>query len=129
MIVDTSALLAIFLRESDAQRFERAIEGAERPLMSAANFVEAGFVAVARAGSDARFDLEDFVHDGGIEVLAVTLEQARIAVGAFARFGRGRGHPANLNLGDCFAYALAKSTGEPLLYKGNDFSHTDIASA
>lgn len=128
MVVDTSAIVAIFFRESEAPRFLQAIETAERPLMSAANFVEAGIVLVGRSVPEARKLFLEFIRDGNIEIEPVTAEQASIAIDAFARYGKGR-HRAGLNLGDCFAYALAKSTGRPLLYKGTDFSHTDIASA
>jgi ribonuclease VapC len=126
MVIDTSALLAILLQEADAESFAKAIASAEPRLLSAANLVEAGIVAEARAGADGARDLDLLVVKSKIEVRPVTVEQAELARLAFRKFGKGC-HPAGLNFGDCFAYALAKDTGEPLLFKGNDFNHTDIA--
>ena len=128
MVVDTSAIVAIFLAEVAAPRFLRAIETADRPLISAATFVETSIVLTGRTVPAARQLVVEFLRDGNFQIEPVTAEQATVAVDAFARYGKGR-HRAGLNLGDCFAYALAKSTGEPLLYKGNDFSRTDVASA
>ncbi len=129
MVVDTSAVLAILLQEDDAHRFAEAIEAAERPLISAANVVETGIVLVARYGAEARADLGALLEAGGIEVEPVTAEQSAIALDAFEYFGKGRGQGAALNFGDCFAYALAKASGRPLLFKGEDFSRTDIQPA
>jgi ribonuclease VapC len=128
MVVDTSAIVAIFLHEDEAPRFLRAIETAERPLISAATFVEASIVLTARTVPAARRLVVEFLRDGNFQIEPVTSDQAAIAIDAFVRYGKGR-HPAGLNLGDCFAYALAKSSGAPLLYKGGDFSKTDIVSA
>jgi ribonuclease VapC len=128
MVVDASAIVAIFLREIDAPRFLRAIEAAERPLISAASVVETSMVLIGRSGPTARQLVVEFLRDGNFQIEPVTADQASIAVDAFLRYGKGR-HRAGLNFGDCFVYALAKATGEPLLYKGNDFAQTDVASA
>lgn len=128
MIVDASALLAILLVEPDAERFIRALAEVETPRMSAVNFLEVA-IRIDRENSVLtlqRFD--SFMALSDIEVLPVSLDQTRIARLAYAEFGKGR-HPAGLNLGDCFAYALAKERGLPLLFKGNDFPLTDIRPA
>jgi ribonuclease VapC len=129
MIVDTSALVAILRDEPDAPTYARAIEAANVRKISAATFVETA--AVMEGGRDPvasrRFD--ELLREARIVVEPVTEAQARIARDAYRDFGRGSGHPAKLNLGDCFAYALAKEFGEELLFKGEDFRHTDIASA
>ena len=132
MIVDASAIVAILRNEPEAADFSNALDRASRnriaARVSAVNFVEAAIVM--NGGRDPilnrRFD--EFVKEARLVVEPVTVEQARIAREAFRDFGRGSGHPAKLNLGDCFAYALAKATGEPLLFKGNDFGHTDLRS-
>lgn len=129
MVVDTSAVLAILLQEEDAHLFAEAIETAERPLISAASVVEAGIVLVARHGPEARADLAALLEAGGLGVEPVTAEQGTLALDAFEAFGKGRGRGAALNYGDCFAYALAKASGQPLLFKGEDFSRSDIRSA
>lgn len=129
MVVDTSAILAVLLQEDDALRFAEAIEAAERPLVSVASVVEAGIVLIARHGAEARADLDALLDAGGFRVEPVTGEQGTIALNAFDTFGKGRGHGAGLNFGDCFAYALAKSSGAPLLFKGGDFSKTDVSAA
>lgn len=127
MIVDSSAALAILFNESDAETYARAISVAETRRMSAANFVEVSIVVeVQTKGSGSQVDA--FLRRGGIVIEPVTEEQAHLARQAYTDFGKGR-HPAGLNFGDCFAYALAKSTGEPLLFKGEDFRKTDITSA
>ena len=127
MVVDTSALVAILLGEPDAERFARALGGAPVRLLSAVTRVELSFVIEAK-GETGRADLELLLRDGGFDIVSVTPQQAEIAVGAFRRFGRGR-HRARLNIGDCFAYALAVATDHTLLFKGDDFIHTDIRSA
>lgn len=129
MVIDTSALVAILLREPDAERFASAVEGAAVRLVSAVTRVELSCVIEGRKGEAGRTDLELLLRDGGIEVASVTPQQASIAIDAFRRYGKGRGHPAALNIGDCFSYALAVATGYPLLFKGNDFRRTDIRSA
>jgi ribonuclease VapC len=128
VVVDTSALVAVLLREPDALHYARCIAEASQPLMSAVTRVELSFVLEGRTGNRGRADIERFLAASGIEVVAVTPQQADIAIDAFRRYGKGR-HPARLNIGDCFAYALAKATDLPLLFKGGDFAHTDIRSA
>jgi|RhiMetdeSRZDD1v2_1073273.scaffolds.fasta_scaffold262240_3 ribonuclease VapC len=127
MVVETSAVLAILLEEPEAAEFAQLIEDDPMPLISAASVFEAGIVLLSRYGPDARGDLQEFLAQGGLQVEPVTAEQADLALEAYQRFGKGR-HPAGLNFGDCFAYALCKATGQPLLFKGQDFSLTDIAT-
>ncbi|MGH6899921.1 MAG: type II toxin-antitoxin system VapC family toxin [Geminicoccaceae bacterium] len=119
------ALIAILLLEPEAERFTRAIADARPRLISAANLFEAGFVIEGRLGLEAGGDLDDFVVDVGLGVEPVTVDQVRVARRAYRTYGRGN-HPAGLNFGDCFAYALAKTTGLPLLFKGGDFAQTDV---
>ena len=126
MIIDTSALLAILYGEEDAERFVRAIVTAMACQMSAANYLEAAINIDSRGGHESSRQLDFFIHQTGIEIADVTITQVQIARQAYQDFGKGR-HKASLNFGDCFAYALARYTGEPLLCKGNDFIHTDIA--
>ena len=128
MIVDSSALLAVLLREPDSERYETAIATAAGCRMSAVNLLETSIVVEGRGGAAAGHELDAFLERAGIEPAPVTTEQVHVARIAWRRFGKGN-HPARLNLGDCFAYALAKSAGEPLLYKGDDFSRTDIEAA
>jgi ribonuclease VapC len=125
MVVDTSALLAILFDEPERRAFNEAIESAESRIMSAATFLEVSIVIESRLGAEGLRDLDLFVERAGIQLAAVDSEQAHVARRAFSRFGKGR-HPAGLNYGDCFAYALAMVLGEPLLYKGEDFARTDI---
>jgi ribonuclease VapC len=126
MIVDTSALLAVLQDEADRRSFNEAIEAADSVALSVASFVETSIVIEARHGADGLRALDRFIERAGIVVAAVDLEQGKLARDAFSRFGKGR-HAAALNFGDCFAYALAKVLGEPLLFKGEDFARTDIA--
>ena len=128
MVVDTSAVTAILLGELDAERFANALDAAATRLMSAVTRVELSFVIEGKKGEAGRADLERFLDRGRLEVVSVTPQQAAIAVDAFRRFGRGR-HRAGLNIGDCFSYALAAATGYPLLFKGEDFIHTDVRVA
>lgn len=129
MVVDTSALMAVVLREEDRGVFLAAMLAEPRKFMSAASVVEAAQVyAKAFAPSVAAEKLYEDLEVLQIRTIDLTDEHARIAVEAAMRFGRGR-YPAKLNFGDCFSYALAKVSGMPLLFKGNDFSHTDIESA
>jgi ribonuclease VapC len=128
MILDTSAVSAIFFGEPDGAHYIQMIHGADRCRISAANFVELCLVIEGQLGPEAGRQLDMFFRRAELVVEAVTVEQAHLARQAFLDFGRGR-HPAQLNLGDCFAYALAKATGEPLLFKGMDFSKTDIRKA
>lgn len=125
MVVDTSALLAILNDEPERRRFNEAIEGAESVAVSAATFVETSIVIEARFGAEGVRDLDHFLGLAGIKVREVDVEQAHVARRAFTDFGKGR-HPAGLNFGNCFSYALAKVRGERLLFKGNDFTKTDI---
>lgn len=125
MVVDTSALLAIFFKEPEAEDFARAIARAEVPRMSAANLLEAGIVADTQTDPRTGRQLDALVATFRLRIEPVTEEQVRIARQAYVDFGRGN-HPAKLNFGDCFAYALAKATGELLLFKGDDFELTDI---
>ena len=128
MIVDSSALLAVLFREPDAERYESALAAAPACRMSLANVFEASIVWEGRNGAAAadRFDM--FMEEVGIETIPVTVEHVRAARQTWRRFGKGN-HPAALNFGDCFAYALAEVMGEPLLYKGGDFALTDIEAA
>jgi len=127
--VDTSALIAILRQEPEALEFSRILAAAERPQVSVANFVEAGVVVDGARNPIVSRELDDFIRLAGIEILPVTVEQSRIAREAYRDFGRGSGHPAKLNFGDCFAYALAKESGEALLYQGNAFAETGVSSA
>jgi ribonuclease VapC len=128
MILDTSALLAILLRELEAADFARAIEHADKVKMSVASYLEAA-IYVDRNGDEVRRAMLDtFLEEFSIKLEPVSVEHARLARGAFQLFGKGR-HPAGLNYGDCFSYALAKTTREPLLSKGRDFEKTDLISA
>ena len=128
MIVDTSAILAVLFGEPDRQRYAAALQAAPRRRMSVANALEATIVAERRGGAPAGVDLERFFERFGIELVPVTIDQLAAARRAWRRFGKGN-HPAGLNFGDCFAYALAETTGEPLLFKGADFALTDVAAA
>jgi ribonuclease VapC len=125
MIVDTSALLAILYQEEDAEWFVQAIVSAPICRMSAANFLEAAINIDTNGDPEASRQLDNFIRKASIEIAAITSEQAQIARQAYQDFGKGR-HKAGLNFGDCFAYALARATGEPLLFKGNDFVDTDL---
>ena len=125
MVIDTSAIVAILQNEPEQDAFIEAIESADIRLVSAASFLEASIVILTRYGMDGILDLDLFMAKAGIEISSVDSDQANIARRAFRDFGRGR-HPAELNFGDCFSYALAKSLDLPLLFKGNDFSKTDI---
>ena len=130
MIVDSSAIIAILKEEPETDRIVGALSGAAEPKrMSAANYLEAAIVVDANRNPVLSRRFDDLVAQTEIVVEPVTREQAEIARAAYRDFGRGTGHPARLNFGDCFAYALAKTTREPLLFKGDDFSHTDVAAA
>ena len=128
MIIDTSAILAILLREPDAEHFERAISAASSRRISAATLLEATIVLESRFGPTAGHELDAFLRRAHIELEPVTPEQAQTARQAWRRFGKGN-HPAGLNFGDCFVYALAEATKEPILFKGHDFELTDIPAA
>jgi ribonuclease VapC len=126
VIVDTSALVALLRDEPEAAAFSRLLRAAPRRLLSAASYVELAAVVDERGDPVLSGVLDAWLVAWGIEVEPLTVEQARIAREAYRRFGRGSGHPARLNLGECFAYALARNAGEPLLFKGADFALTDI---
>lgn len=128
MVIDTSALVAILLDESDRRQFTRAIANASVRVLSAATLVEAGNVIEARLGEAGGRELDLLLHRADVKVLSVDETQAELARSAWRRFGKGR-HPAALNYGDCFSYALAVQRDEPLLFKGDDFAATDIGSA
>ena len=125
MVVDTSALVAIFLGEPDRSVFLRAITESDRTLISAANVLESGIVIETRRGEAAGREFDLFLARAAIEIAPADADQIEIARIAWRKYGKGR-HPAGLNFGDCFAYALAKISGMPLLAKGNDFARTDI---
>jgi ribonuclease VapC len=125
MVVDTSALLAVLFGEEEAEEFARAIAGSEVSRISAANLLEAGIVADNQTDQRTGRQLDALVANFRLRIEPVTEAQVRIARQAYVDFGRGN-HPAGLNFGDCFAYALAKATGEPLLFKGEDLARTDI---
>jgi ribonuclease VapC len=127
MVIDTSALIALLLGEPDAHGVARAIEAGSPRLLSAANLLETSLVIESRKGEAGGRELDLLLYRSGIEVVTVDRDQAETARAAWRRFGKGR-HPAALNYGDCFAYALARSRRLPLLFRGNDFSQTDIDS-
>jgi len=129
MIIDTSALMAILRDEPEASACAKAIEAAATRRISAANFVETAIVIDASRNPIASRRFDDLVREAQLVIEPVTEAQARVARDAYRDFGRGSGHPAKLNFGDCFAYALAKSSGEPLLFKGDDFVRTDVEVA
>jgi ribonuclease VapC len=125
VVIDTSAIIAVLLNEANAVSIARAIESGSLRLLSAANFLEASIVIESRKGETGGRELDLLLYRAAIEVVAVDQDQAEVARLAWRRFGKGR-HPAGLNYGDCFAYALAKTRRLPLLFQGDDFSQTDI---
>ena len=129
MIIDASALIAILRDEPEARTFAKAIAGTNIRRVSAVNYVEAAAVIDASRNPVASRRFDDLFREADLIIEQVTEAQARIAREAYRDFGKGSGHPANLNFGDCFAYALAKTTGEPILFKGDDFSRTDLSPA
>lgn len=129
MIIDTSAIVAILREEDQARRFAEAIEAASVRRISAATYVEVGAVIDGARDPVASRLVDELLATAGIVIEPVTAAQARIARDAYRDFGKDSGHAAGLNFGDCFAYALARATGEPLLFKGDDFSQTDVAAA
>ena len=128
MIVDTSVIIAILKGESDAASIQDALSRPEIRRISTVSYVEAAVVVDGNRNPVLSRRFDDLLRDVQILIEPVTLNQARIAREAYRDFGKGR-HRANLNFGDCFAYALAKEMGEPLLFKGDDFCHTDVQSA
>jgi ribonuclease VapC len=125
MVIDTSAVLAILQNEPERRKFNEAIETAESRSLSTASFVESSMILESRYGADGVRDLDLFISKAQIMLAPVDTEQAQLARDAFRKYGKGR-HPAGLNFGDCFSYALANALDEPLLFKGEDFSKTDI---
>jgi ribonuclease VapC len=125
MVIDTSALLAILQDAPERRRFSEALESSDTRLISAASFVETSMIIESRYGSDGVRDLDLLMSKAAIVVETVDAEQAHLARQAFRQYGKGR-HPAGLNFGDCFSYALARFAAEPLLFKGKDFSRTDV---
>ena len=131
IVIDSSAIVAIFLNEKTIVDLQNAIAEANGCLLSVANYVETGQVLRQRFGPtrDVLGDFHNFLRDSAIALAPIDEAQARVALDARIRYGRGFGHPAKLNYSACFAYALAKVRGLPLLYVGDDFTHTDIVSA
>lgn len=129
MIVDTSALIAILAQEPGADALADALSRADSPALSAASYVEAAVVIDARRDPALSRAFDRFLSDNGISVEPVTPAQAKVAREAYRDFGRGSGHPARLNFGDCFSYALARDKNMQLLFKGDDFGHTDVDAA
>lgn len=125
MVIDTSALLAVLLAEPEAEAFSRAIAADSRRLVSAMSALEAAIVLAGRKGPAGTREVDLLLHTAGMVVVSFDADQVLLARAAYEKFGKGR-HPAGLNLGDCCTYALARSTGEPLLFKGNDFSKVDL---
>jgi ribonuclease VapC len=129
LIIDTSALIAILRDEPDARICALGIENSASRRLSTANFVETALVIDGSRDPVASRRFDDLIKEAQIVIEPVTEIHARIAREAYRDFGKGSGHPAKLNFGDCFAYALARASGEPLLFKGDDFIHTDIVPA
>ena len=128
MVIDTSALIAYLEQEPGADRIEQKLLEADRLSISTATIVECGIVIEARRGDAGGRELDLLLHRLGVEIVAVDEAQADLARSAYRRFGKGR-HPAALNFGDCFSYALAQSIDQELLYIGHDFDSTDVRSA
>lgn len=128
MVLDSSAVLAILREEPESDDFAAVLATADDPLMSAATLFECSMVAHRRVGAGGLERLDRFVHVAGIRIAAVDVAQAHAARDAWLRYGKGNGS-ARLNFGDCFSYALAKTTGRPLLFKGDDFAQTDVTPA
>jgi ribonuclease VapC len=128
MVIDSSALIAVLRREPEEQEFRNAIKLASSRLLSASTRVETGMVALGLAGEVGLEQVDALLETLRVETVPLSADHARLAIDAFRHFGKGR-HPAGLNFGDCFSYALAKATGEPLLFKGDDFAQTDIKRA
>ncbi|MEO5926068.1 MAG: type II toxin-antitoxin system VapC family toxin [Bryobacteraceae bacterium] len=129
MIVDASAIIAILRQEPEARTFAQCMEGARELQISAPNYVEAGIVIDAEKNPIASRRLDDLMLRAALQIAPVTSEQAHLAREAYRNFGRGSGHPAKLNFGDCFAYALAVTTGQPLLAKGDEFRKAGLPHA
>ncbi len=128
MVIHTSAIVAIAFNEPEAETYEQKVVDAPRRFISAATILELAIVIEARLGEAGAAELDLWLYKAGVEIVAVDAEQIAVARRAWRSYGKGR-HPASLNYGDCFSYALAKTRNEPLLYKGDDFSRTDIEAA
>jgi ribonuclease VapC len=126
IVADTSAIIAIFKREPDAATYHDRINSAARTYLSAASFAEASIVVTGQYGEAGLRELDALIVELGIRIEPFTQDHARLAREAFARFGKGRGGKAQLNMGDCFSYALARAMNLPLLFKGEDFAATDV---
>jgi ribonuclease VapC len=129
MVVDTSALVALLLPEADADRYRQAMTAAATRRISAFSLFECRIVLLRRVGQGMVDDLAEFLQLAAFDIAPFDATQVDVATAAYLRFGKGSGHPAQLNLGDCAAYALATSLGLPLLYKGGDFAKTDVTPA
>jgi ribonuclease VapC len=129
LIADSSAIIAILRDEDDAVDYARAVAAADVRRLSAASYLECGIVLDAQRDPVVSRALDELIDEAAMTIEPVTERQAKLARRAYAEFGRGSGHPARLNFGDCLSYALALDRREPLLWKGNDFGHTGIASA
>jgi ribonuclease VapC len=129
MIVDSSAIIAILRDEPERSTFETILDAAKSLQISAATYLELAIVIDSRRDPAISREIDDFLDRFDIQIEPVTADQARIARQAYRDYGKGSGHPANLNFGDCFSYALAQEKREPILYKGDDFVHTNLRSA
>ena len=129
MVLDSSALMVLLYDEPETAAFVAMIAVAPRRLLSAASYLETAIVVTSRSGPAAVEKLDRLLDELSIEVISFNREQAALAITAYQQYGRGGGHAAGLNFGDCFTYALAKLVGEPLLFKGSDFVHTDLTAA
>jgi ribonuclease VapC len=129
MIVDSSAIIAILRDEPERSTFETILDAAKSLQISAATYLELAIVIDSRRDPAISREIDDFLDRFDIQIEPVTADQARIARQAYRDYGKGGGHPANLNFGDCFSYALAQEKREPILYKGDDFVHTNLRSA
>lgn len=129
IVVDSSAIMAILKREEDARQIAQRLTNAQAKFLSAATYMECGTVIVGRYGLEGLSVMQDLLHSLKFEIVSLTSDQANLGIDAYSRYGRGSGHAAKLNFGDCFSYALAKTRNLPLLFKGDDFIHTDIEPA
>jgi ribonuclease VapC len=129
VIIDTSIIVSILRQEDDWLAFQIKLAESPKTIMSAASLLETGIVVAKGELEDFKAQLGIFLSDNDVSVEPFTRSQAELAIRAYGEFGKGSGHPARLNFGDCMTYALAKETGEPLLFKGNDFSQTDLTPA
>lgn len=125
MVVDTSAVIAILLGEPETESFVRALANDPKKMISAFNALESAIVIEAKKGAAGGRELDLLFHRARIEIIPLNNDQVELALSAWRKYGKGN-HPAGLNIGDCCAYALAKYSGEPLLFKGNDFNKTDV---